>query len=258
MINGYTITSWQTRGQPDAAVIRNREIVKRTGSEMNTLKRFYEKYRHGIPLLIYMPIYLIWFAWLERTNTKNYQIIHVTADDYIPFCEIFVVPYLLWFAYVALVVMFLFFKNKQEYYRSCVFLFTGMTIFLIISTLWPNGHHLRLAQMPRDNIFTQAVAHLWSVDTPTNLWPSIHVYNSMGAHFAVIRSAELERKKGIRIASGVLAFSIILSTMFIKQHSVFDVMTGIALGTVMYTFVYRRETVLAARMQRKLKKRISA
>ena len=219
---------------------------------MKKLKSIYVKYRHGIPLLIYMVIYLSWFAWLEATNKKNYSIIHVTADDYIPFCEIFVVPYLLWFAYVSAVVLFLFFRNKQEFYRSCVFLFTGMTIFLIISTLWPNGHHLRL-----ENIFTRAVSALWQVDTPTNIWPSIHVYNSMGAHFAVIRSAQLEKKKGIKLASGILAISIILSTMFIKQHSVFDVMTGIALGTVMYTFTYRREVVLAARMQKKLKKRIS-
>ena len=224
---------------------------------MEKIKKIYATYRHGIPLLIYMAIYLSWFAWLEEKNTKNYQVIHVAADDYIPFCEIFIVPYLLWFAYVSIVVLFLFFRNKQEFYRSCVFLFTGMTIFLIISTLWPNGHHLRLAEMPRDNIFTRAVSALWGVDTPTNLWPSIHVYNSMGAHFAVIRSSELEHRKGIRIASGILAFSIILSTMFIKQHSVFDVMTGITLGIVMYIFTYRREVVLAARMQRKLKKRIS-
>ena len=224
---------------------------------MEKIKKIYATYRHGIPLLIYMAIYLSWFAWLEEKNTKNYQVIHVAADDYIPFCEIFIVPYLLWFAYVSIVVLFLFFRNKQEFYRSCVFLFTGMTIFLIISTLWPNGHHLRLAEMPRDNIFTRAVSALWSVDTPTNLWPSIHVYNSMGAHFAVIRSSELEHRKGSRIASGILAFSIILSTMFIKQHSVFDVMTGITLGIVMYIFTYRREVVLAARMQRKLKKRIS-
>lgn len=225
---------------------------------MKKLKETYGKYRHGIPLLAYMIIYLAWFAWLEDKNRKEYQVIHVTVDDYIPFCEIFVVPYLLWFAYLSLVVLFLFFRNKQEYYRSCAFLFTGMTIFLIISTLWPNGHHLRLAEMPRDNLFTQAVSMLWRADTPTNLWPSIHVYNSMGAHFAVIRSAELEHRKGLRIASGILAVSIILSTMLIKQHSVFDVVTGLALGTVMYTFVYRRETVLAARAQRsRMKKRIS-
>ena len=210
----------------------------------------YQKYGHCIPLLIYMAIYLSWFAWLEKTNTKNYQVIHVAADDRIPFCEIFIIPYLLWFAYVAAVVIFLFFKNKQDYYKACVFLCTGMTVFLVISTLFPNGHHLRLAQMPRDNIFTQMVAALWKTDTPTNLWPSIHVFNSMGAHFAVIHSRAFERRKGIKIASFLLASSIILSTMFIKQHSVFDVLTGIAMGAVMYVLVYRRNLVLAAKPQR--------
>ena len=213
------------------------------------LSRFYQKYRHGIPLLIYAAIYLAWFAWLEKTNTKNYQVIHVTADDYIPFCEIFIVPYLLWFAYVAAVVVYFFFKNKQEYYKTCIFLFTGMTLFLVISTLFPNGHHLRLAEMPRDNIFTQLVSALWRTDTPTNLWPSIHVYNSMGAHFAISRSREFESRRGIKIASLLLATSIILSTMFIKQHSVFDVLTGIALGAVMYVFVYRRDWILATKAQ---------
>lgn len=233
-------------------------MKERSGlAKMEKVKSLYLKYRHGIPLAIYMIIYLTWFAWLEDRNKRNYEVIHVSLDDYIPFCEVFIVPYLLWFAYVAVVVVFLFFKNKQDYYRSCAFLFTGMTIFLIISTLWPNGHHLRLAEMPRDNIFTQAVSALWKIDTPTNLWPSIHVYNSMGAHFAVMRSAELKEKKGIRIASGLLAFSIILSTMFLKQHSVFDVATGLALGTVMYVLVYRRDIVLAVRAQRGVKKRIS-
>ena len=213
------------------------------------LSRFYQKYRHGIPLLIYAAIYLAWFAWLEKTNTKNYQVIHVTADDYIPFCEIFIVPYLLWFAYVATLVFYFFFKNKQEYYKTCIFLFTGMTLFLVISTLFPNGHHLRLAEMPRDNIFTQLVSALWRTDTPTNLWPSIHVYNSMGAHFAISRSREFESRRGIKIASLLLATSIILSTMFIKQHSVFDVLTGIALGAVMYVFVYRRDWILATKAQ---------
>ena len=224
---------------------------------MNKLKNLYAKYRHGIPLLIYMAVYLGWFAWLEKTNQKNFYVIHVDLDDYIPFAEVFVVPYLLWFFYVSAVVVYLLLTDKQNFNKCFAFLATGMTVFLLISTLWPNGHHLRPPVMPRDNVFTQMISMLWQADTPTNLWPSIHVYNSMGAHFAVIRSADLENKKGIKLASGILAMSIILSTMFIKQHSVFDVMTAIALGSVMYTFTYRREVVLAARMQRKLKKRIS-
>ncbi len=216
---------------------------------MTKYKILYEKYKHVIPAIIYFPIYMIWFGWLEKNVTKGYTVIHVDMDDHIPFWEVFVVPYLLWFVYVSLVVIFLFFKDKSEYYRACTFLFTGMTVFLIVSTLWPNGHHLRLEEMPRDNIFTRLISLLWSTDTATNLWPSIHTYNSLGAHFAIIRSRHLENKKGIKIASAILCLSIILSTVLIKQHSMFDLVTAVIMGAIMYVIVYRKDVVLAARMQ---------
>lgn len=218
--------------------------------EGRDMKNFYLKYKHIIPLIIYGIIYMSWFTHLEKTVTKDYRLIHTFIDDYIPFCELFVIPYFLWFLYVAATVMFFFFTNKDDYYRTCTFLFTGMTVFLIISTLFPNGHHLRLTEMPRDNIFTHMVQGLWATDTPTNLWPSIHVYNSLGAHFAIIKSSRLENKKGIRAASLVLCVSIILSTMFIKQHSVFDVITGIIMALVMYRLVYHYDILLGVRRRR--------
>lgn len=220
----------------------------------NKMKTLFTKYRHGIPLLIYGIIYLAWFRYLEVTVTKHYRVIHMAADDYIPFCEVFVIPYFLWFVYVSAVVIFFFFKNKEDYYKTCTFLFTGMTIFLVVSTLWPNGHHLRPVVMPRNNVFTQMVSFLYKTDTPTNLWPSIHVYNSLGAHFAIIRSKEFQNKKGIRIGSLILASSIIASTMFLKQHSVFDVTTAFVMAAIMYAVVYRYDLVLAIRMIRAKRK----
>ena len=91
-------------------------------------------------------------------------------------------------------------------------------------------------------------------DTPTNLWPSIHVYNSLGAHFAIIRSKCFEKKKGIRIGSLILASSIIMATMFIKQHSVFDVITAFVMAAVMYTLVYRYDLLIAVREFRNKRK----
>ena len=212
---------------------------------MKKFKELYPKYRHVIPLILYGIIYLSWFCYLEQTVTKQYTVIHMGIDDYIPFCEVFVIPYMLWFAYVAVVVLYFLLKDKTDYYRVCAFLATGMTIFLVISTLWPNGHHLRLGEFPRDNIFTRMVASLWKTDTPTNLWPSIHVYNSIGAHIAIAKSKHFENRKGIRIASFILATSIILATVFIKQHSVFDVLTAFALSAIMYLVIYRYDLILA-------------
>lgn len=207
------------------------------------MKKYYEKYKHILPLAVYAVIYITWFAYLEKTVTRPENLIHMELDDKIPFCELFVVPYFLWFAYVSIAVLYLFFKDKQGYYKTCVFLFTGMTVFLLVSTLWPNGHHLRPYVMPRDNIFTEMVARLYRMDTPTNLWPSIHVYNSIGAHLAIIKNQTLRKHKSICTGSFILCVSIILSTVLIKQHSVFDMLTAFIMAAIMYVTVYSYDIV---------------
>ena len=195
-----------------------------------------------MPAILYMAVYLVWFFHLERTVT-SYRIIHTALDDKIPFIEVFVVPYLMWFGYVVAAVAIAFFSDKEEYYKSLTFLITGMTVFLVISTLWPNGHHLRPAVMPRDNVFTHMVSNLYKTDTPTNLWPSIHVYNSIGAHLCVIHAKWSKDKRWLRNVSLVLCVAIIMSTMFIKQHSFFDVFTALIMSAVMATVVYRDEVM---------------
>lgn len=202
-------------------------------------KDFFYRYRHGW-ILSYLIIYQIWFIYVERTVTRRFHIVHTALDDYIPFVEIFIVPYLLWFGYVAFAIAWFFFKDVQDYYKLCIFLFVGMTVFLIVSTVYPNGHYLRPRVFERDNVFISMVKGLYMIDTPTNLFPSIHVYNSLGVHLAVMHSEKLKEKKWVRRGSFIMMLSIIASTMFLKQHSVFDVVTGCVMALVMYTLVYAR------------------
>lgn len=220
-----------------------RERFERFIQKTGTRQKFWDQYKHLLPLLAYMLFYMTWWSHLEDTVTTDFRVIHMGIDDHIPFLEVFIIPYMAWFAYVSVTVLALFFRDetKKDYYRCLTFLFTGMTLFLLISTLMPNGHQLRPAVMPRDNVFTKMIAALWRSDTPTNLWPSIHVYNSLGAHFAIAKSKAFENHKVLRAASLALALSIILSTMFIKQHSFFDVLTAITLAAIMYVLVYKKD-----------------
>ncbi|MEE1248457.1 MAG: phosphatase PAP2 family protein [Lachnospiraceae bacterium] len=205
----------------------------------DTLKAWFMKYKHGL-LLLYVLIYMPWFHYLEKKVTIHFNVIHMAIDDYIPFIEFFIVPYFLWFGYVAFAVLYFFFKNKTDYYKLCAFLFTGMTVFLIVSTIYPNGHYLRPTTFARDNIFVTLVKWLYQTDTATNLFPSIHVYNSLGVHMAIVNSENFKNNKIARHFSFVLMASIILSTMFLKQHSVFDVITAFVMAAVMYSVVYGR------------------
>ena len=131
-----------------------------------------------------------------------------------------------------------------------MFLFTGMTIFLIISTVYPNGAYLRPIVFPRDNVFTDLVKMIYSSDTPTNLFPSIHVYNSIGTHLALSNSKHFKERKRFLLASQVTCILIILSTMFIKQHSLFDVLTGIGLSFFMWLLVYAPDSIYQRKPRR--------
>ena len=94
----------------------------------NKLIELFNRYKH-VWILSYFIIYLTWFGYLERTVTTHYHLIHLPIDDYIPFCEYFVIPYIMWFGYVAFGIAFTALHDKKEFYRLCAFLYTGMTVF---------------------------------------------------------------------------------------------------------------------------------
>lgn len=215
------------------------------------IKQFIHKYRHAW-VLLYIFIYMPWFLYLERREDIHYYLIHSPLDDYIPFVEYFIVPYLLWFVFIFVTVLYFFFTNRTDFYRMCAFMCTGMTIFLIICTIFPNGLNLRPDTFARDNIFTDLVRILYKTDTATNVLPSIHVFNSIGAVIAVSHSRSLRKHRLIRYSAYGLAFLIILSTVFLKQHSVTDVIAAIVMAGIIYPFIYVTEHKKAEKFSHQL------
>ena len=133
-----------------------------------------------------MPLYLFFFVFVER-NTHDITMINIPLDDCIPFVEGFIVPYLMWFPFMAAAIVYVFFKDKKEFFAMCWNLIIGMSLFIVVSLVFPNGLDLRPDEFPRDNIFTGLCRQLYSVDTSTNVIPSIHVFNSLAAsHSAVL------------------------------------------------------------------------
>lgn len=206
-------------------------------SELAFWKQLLKKYKHAW-VFLYSFIYIPWFFYLEGRTSIRYHVIHSALDDHIPFVEYFIVPYLLWFLLIASVILYFFFTDKDLFYRLTGFLFVGMTLFLIICTIFPNAVNLRPDVFPRDNVFTSVVRHLYQADTSTNVLPSIHVFNSLGVCIATRHSQALRKKTVISFGIYLLSFLIILSTMFLKQHSVIDVVAAIGMACIIYPFVY--------------------
>jgi len=200
-------------------------------------KQLCKRYSHAW-VFLYALIYLPWFFWLEQQVTTDYYVIQSPLDQYIPFVEYFIIPYLLWFAFIVVGAGYFFFTDQKSFYKMAAFLIIGMTVFLIICTVFPNGLHLRPTTFARENLFTRMVQKLYLTDTPTNVLPSIHVFNSLGIAVAVAHSDALRNRRWIQGMTYAFAGLIILSTVFLKQHSVTDVIAAFALAAVIYPFIY--------------------
>ena len=157
---------------------------------MKRKNRFTElagKYRHAW-VFLYILVYMPWFLWLEKHVTTNYYVIQTRLDEWIPFNEFFIIPYLMWFGFIAVAFLYFFFTDVPGFYRLAKFMFTGMTIFLIISTAFPNGQDLRPMVFERDNIFVDMVRVLYRADTDRSRPPAAFFFSGF-AHWYMARAA---------------------------------------------------------------------
>ena len=204
-----------------------------------SVRQYFDKYKHFL-LILYFPFYLLSFRFLETMKPDEIHIIDCALDQYIPFIEVFIIPYILWFAFMGVTGFYFLFRESKSFVKMMYFGMAGMTLFLFISYIYPNGLDLRPEVFPRENIFTDLVRMIYSNDTSTNVLPSIHVFNSVGVCCAIHYSEKLRRHPAILKGSTVLTVLIILSTMFVKQHSIVDVVTGLALSYIMWELVYNK------------------
>ena len=200
----------------------------------------FRKYRHGLALLMAVPVSL-WFWLLEQVNKVPKYTMLSPLDSIIPFKEIFIIPYFIWYFYIAGSLAFLFFKSPEGFVRLCWLMYGGMALACFVYTLFPNGQHLR-PYVSENDFLSRIVRYTYTVDTPTNSAPSIHVMNSIAVHCALINYRGFRaRFHPVKVLSFLLMALICASTVFVKQHSIIDVFCGIALSALLYLIVYRRD-----------------
>ncbi len=186
-------------------------------------------------VLLYFIVYVVWFFGLEFFAEPKYWIV-CPWDDFIPFCEYFIVPYAMWFPYFLGALAFFLFRSQEIFLKLCFVMFVGMTICLMIYTIAPNAIDLR-QEITGENLFCWIAGLLRTVDTPTNVCPSIHVSSTLAVHWAVRRYRGWKHPALTKCLSWILALSICASTVFLKQHSIIDVIWGAVLTAALILVV---------------------
>ena len=198
------------------------------------MKAFLEKYQSLKYLIYFFIAYMIGFMILENQDFSHMIITDTWIDQYIPFNEYFVIPYVLWFVFMVLGFAYFVFIDQSGVKRTYFYLFLGMSSSLLIYALIPTGQNLRV-QLYNDNIFQCLVSFIYSVDSSTNVCPSIHVYNSVMMCVSLLKSRKIKQHTWLCFLIIVLAILICMSTVMIIQHAFMVIVWALVLAIVIYS-----------------------
>ncbi len=202
-----------------------------------TVRRvFTPEYLHLL-LPISWIIYLILFFMTEKLiPSDRCHTVYSALDDFIPFCEVFIIPYVLWYFLILFSFLYFLFYNVKSFKALSYFIIITQVIGLICFTFFPTKQELRPDEFSRDNIFTDCVAFLYSIDTNTGVCPSLHVAYSLGIGSVWVKEKDVSIWFKSFIV--VLVILICLSTVFLKQHSILDVFAAIPVCLVAEVVVF--------------------
>lgn len=218
----------------------------------------YKKRKELKTVFICTILYLSIFFILENINFNKYLYTETIIDQYIPFIDFFVIPYVLWFPYIIFGFIFFILYDTKGFYRTCFYIFGGMYVCLFIYLILPSAQNLRV-NLDLNQPLQYLLSIIYNADTSTNVCPSIHVYNSIMMYLSLMKN-HLFRKNKIAVHFiGILTISICLSIVFTKQHAFIDGIFSIPLCLLFY-YLYKNIDsikILFLNLKEKLKLKLS-
>lgn len=178
-----------------------------------------------IVLILITPIYSV----LNQIVADAVDVVTV-VDTWIPFVKEFIIPYLLWYPFIYGALVYFCFVDRKQYFIALSSVIVGKIICFIIYFFWQTT-------VPRpivtgEDVFSNLVRFVYSMDQPVNCLPSIHVLTTFIMMIVVYKRKE-QHIWEYRIVN-TMGILIILSTMFTKQHAILDVIAGIAVAIAVY------------------------
>lgn len=198
------------------------------------------EFKH-LKYLAFWPVYGFLFLFVERLWVRGYyKPVYCPLDDKIPFCEYFLIPYLFWFVFLIGIQIYTLLYDTKSFEKFMKFIILTYSAAIIIYILLPNCQELRPVVFERNNLFTRFMEGFYQFDTNTNVCPSIHVIGSAAVMFCGWKSKYLNTI-GWKTFFGIAAFLISISTVFLKQHSILDILAAIPICLIGYILVFRKK-----------------
>ena len=210
------------------------EPTKRTDSGPHTeAKRSFLVIVYKYPIIfatILFGLYVISFSLVEEMEPPVVNLIDLQIDHLIPFTKYASLLYCMWHLEIlAVLVDFLRRKDREGFWNLTVKMIAGLFLILLICIIFPNEVALRPDAVEGNDFFAQLTRLVYSLDNSRNVFPSGHALCATLMFQSLYR---IYRKPWQITLNAALNIGIILSTMFLKQHSLIDLPAGIVLALI--------------------------
>lgn len=156
------------------------------------------------------------------------------------FASFFLIPYLFWFVFLIGIHLYTLMYDVDSFKKLMKYIIITYSAAIIIYLFFPTCQELRPLSFERSNIFTEFLKGFYVFDTNTNVCPSIHVIGSLAVMFTAWQTKGFESPKW-KIAFGITALLICMSTVFLKQHSVLDLFAALPICLIAYFICFSKK-----------------
>lgn len=208
-------------------------------------------------LLLYWPVQLMTYGISNLIfGSQEVLLFSSPLDLQIPFCEWFVIPYVLWFPYIIFTMVLAVMSGKKGFLHSCAIIYLSIFIPMTFCLFVPNGIPIELRPdfeaLGRNNPAIWLVKFIYLVDSPPrNCMPSMHVSVSCSLFFTILTNKQIPWRKWLIPCSFLLSALICAATVLIKQHSILDVYYGVIVAVSVFAAVMIVECFLRLRARKK-------
>ena len=199
--------------------------------------------RLGEPRFAHVKLWLTWAVYFclfflteNLIPAEKCHPEHCFLDDIIPFNEYFLVFYCGWYVLVFGSLVYYFFYDVQRFRELDLFIFTTQMAAMACYIFWPSRQDLRPEVFPRENVFTWIMGLIYTFDTNTGVCPSLHVAYSLAIVSVMVKDDQLSRP--FKVLVTCFCLMVCLSTAFVKQHSVVDIIAALPVVLLGEVLIY--------------------
>lgn len=201
------------------------------------MKNYLKENKNRIIILFGVFIFKSLIYFITKLFQNNPVYLNNAIDDRIPFIPYFVIFYVMWYLFLILIPLLILKYNKKVFDKYIVVSIVYAILEGIIFILFPTT--MNRQPLVVTDISTWIVDIIYKVDTPVcNLFPSAHCAFSILFIISILDVKEV--KKEYKILIIISSLLIILSTVFIKQHVVVDVLGALLIVPIYYILRKRK------------------